>query len=296
MHDLFEKADSLNNPIECFVYDAAKEDFPVKSHWHYFTEIIYMLQGCAEISSNQHTYLVREGELVILPPSCVHSILAVEEQLPVYGVLKFDLIQFPSISSYAPSPANIFRYAQEQEMRFHFQKSFARQMDCKIIFDTCIREIRDYQYGYDVMLRSQIYQLIFKIIRAWIADGLNIDACSFHAEEDYSVNNITEYIDHHATEKLKVSDIAEVCHLSYSAFAVRFRDRYGVSCKEYIERIRIYKAEDHLLFTDEDINYIGQETGFSDCSHFIKCFKKYRGITPKQFRLRKRSQSKVQQV
>lgn len=288
MHDLFEKADSLNNPIECFVYDAAKEEFPVKMHWHYFAEFIYMLHGSAEMTADNHTYLVREGDLMIFAPACVHSILAVNGELPVYAVLKFDLSKFPSISSYSPSPSGIFRYASENNMRMHFDAAHTSDMECGAIFENCIHEIQDYQYGYDVMLRSQIYQLMFKIIRAWIADGLNIDKCAIRTESDYRVDNITEYIDHHTTEKIKVSDIAEVCHLSYSAFAAKFRERYGISCKEYIERMRIYKAEEYLLFTDDDINYIGQETGFSDCSHFIKCFKKYRGVTPKQFRLQKR--------
>lgn len=48
--------------------------------------------------------------------------------------------------------------------------------------------------------------------------------------------------------------------------------------------MKIFKVEDFLLFTDFDLTYISQETGFSDCSHMIKCFKKYRDCTPKQFR------------
>ena len=58
------------------------------------------------------------------------------------------------------------------------------------------------------------------------------------------------------------------------------------SCKEYIEAMRIYKVEELLLFTQYDLSRISQETGFSDCSHMIKSFKKRRGITPKQFRMR----------
>ena len=61
-----------------------------------------------------------------------------------------------------------------------------------------------------------------------------------------------------------------------------------MSCKEYIEQMRIFKAEEFLLFTDYDLNYISQETGFSDCSHMIKSFKAIRGVTPKQFRLNRK--------
>ena len=55
--------------------------------------------------------------------------------------------------------------------------------------------------------------------------------------------------------------------------------------QEYIEYIRVTKAEDLLLFSDYDLTYISQETGFSDCSHMIKTFRKYKNITPKQYRL-----------
>ena len=91
----------------------------------------------------------------------------------------------------------------------------------------------------------------------------------------------------------KVTEIAEKCGMSYSYFAKKFREVYGMSCKEYIERMRIFKAEEFLLFTDHDLSYISQETGFSDCSHMIKSFKNLRGITPKQFRMNGRKNAKM---
>ena len=50
--------------------------------------------------------------------------------------------------------------------------------------------------------------------------------------------------------------------------------------------MRIIKAEEFLVFTDFDLQKISRETGFSDCSHMIKSFKKLRGITPKQYRIK----------
>lgn len=75
--------------------------------------------------------------------------------------------------------------------------------------------------------------------------------------------------------------------MSYSHFAKLFRENYGRSCKEYITYIRLNKAQDLLLHTDYDLNYIALETGFFDCSHFIRKYKKWRGVTPKQERMKK---------
>ncbi|MCH5350103.1 MAG: helix-turn-helix transcriptional regulator [Oscillospiraceae bacterium] len=288
MHYLFEKQDSLNNSIECFIFDASKGIFPVRPHWHYFAELIFMLRGSAEMTSDDRTYLVREGDLMIFHPSSVHSIFSTDGSCPLYAVFKFDLLKFPSIVSYAPSSADIFRYARSNNMQIHFDRTVAELIKCRDIFNDCINEINNYQYGVDVMLRSQIYRLIFGIIRQWINAGLNIDECPISANDNYGIENITEYIDSRLEENIRVSDIAEKCHLSYSGFAAKFHEQYGMSCKEYIERMRIFKAEEYLLFTSHDLTFISQQTGFSDCSHFIRSFKKYRGITPKQFRLQKK--------
>ena len=91
------------------------------------------------------------------------------------------------------------------------------------------------------------------------------------------------YIDEHSAEPLSVEALAHRCGMSYSYFAKNFRQMYGRSCKEYIEFVRVSKAEDLLLFTDFDLTYISLETGFADCSHLIKVFRKWKGITPKQY-------------
>ncbi len=56
MSGLFEKSDSLNTPIECFIFDTKQEVFPVKTHWHYFAEFIYMLEGKAEMRCSDRSY------------------------------------------------------------------------------------------------------------------------------------------------------------------------------------------------------------------------------------------------
>ena len=108
-------------------------------------------------------------------------------------------------------------------------------------------------------------------------------------EEIGAGESITEYIDDHISEGVTVEEIARECRMSYSYFAKKFLQVYGKTCKEYIEEIRLYKVEELLLYTDFELTYISNETGYSDCSHMIKSFKKYKGVTPKRFRTEKRA-------
>ena len=90
-----------------------------------------------------------------------------------------------------------------------------------------------------------------------------------HTDMSLSFYHILEYIDTHSGEQLEVCKLAQMCNMSYSNFARLFRDNYGRSCKEYIQYIRLNKAQDLLINSDLDLDYIAQETGFFDSSHFI---------------------------
>ncbi len=282
--NLFEKQDSLNAPIESFLFDVEKAVFPVKPHWHYFAEVLYVLSGSLLITCDEKECIVSEGEMMILPPSSIHSIFSGGNTTPLFSGLKFDTAKFPNTSSYAPSVTNIFKYAFSKNMSLHFDAKTAESLNCREIFAACNEEADRYLYGRDVMLRSQVYRLLVGIVRCWIMAGLDLDKCPVSAGDTYGIENISEYIDKRLNENLQVQDIAGKCHMSYSGFAAKFKSQYGMSCREYIERMRIFKAEEYLLFTEHDLSFIAEETGFSDCSHFIRIFKRHRGVTPKHFR------------
>ncbi len=286
MHNLFEQSDSLNRPFECFEFNTKNETFPVKPHWHYFIEIIYVKKGSAEIYSDGTKYQVSEKEMLIIHPQSVHSIYGQNDKELVYSVFKFDINKIAYNSgTYTPKFRNIFKSAFKKKMPVLFSKEQTLIMECEEIFKTCINECQMRKYGYTLIVTSKIRELLTLIVRNWLSLNFSIDSDVLNDDNEYNIDTITEYIDIHLCENIQVTDIAEKCRLSYSCFAKKFNQLYNMSCKSYIEIMRIFKVEEYLLFTDFDLNYISQETGFSDCSHMIKSFKKYRGCTPKQFRI-----------
>lgn len=141
------------------------------------------------------------------------------------------------------------------------------------------------RYGYDSFLRSSIIQLTVELLRIWREHGFTQESDSTEKEDDFSIHDVLMYIDTHSQENIRVDELAKMCHMSYSYFAKTFHRLYGQSCKEYIEFVRLSKVENLLLFTNYDLNYISNETGFADCSHLIRVFKRKYRMTPKQYRL-----------
>lgn len=249
-------------------------------------ELIYMLEGSAEMTCGSEKYTAGKGDMVLFHPKAVHSIASPGGSYAKYAVIKLDISRMSLTTSYAPKLRSIFRSAEKKGMSIYFPASEASEFDAERIFSNCVSEMYQQSYGFDLMIRTDLYRLLLGIIRCWQAHGFSVDSEAYTEDARYDIYNITEYIDEKLSGGVQVSEIAERCGMSYSYFAKKFLSVYGKTCKEYIEEMRIIKAEEFLVFTDFDLNRISQETGFSDCSHLIKSFKKLRGTTPKQFRMK----------
>ena len=286
MQYLFEYADTMKSPYEAFVYDASKSAFPVRPHWHYFMEIIFMKEGQAMFESDGTTYVLEKGDIIIFYPESVHAIYAVSGFPIIYDVVKFDVNKLHAPNSYTPRLGAVIQAARaEKKLSVVFREEKLRGLNIERFFDTCIAELNGRRYGYDLITHNTISELLITIIRLWYEKGFSPDKISVEPENAATIRSITAYIDEHSGDNIRVEDLAEKCGMSYSFFAKSFHDLYGRSCKEYIEFMRVTKAEDMLLFTSHSLSWIAQETGFSDSSHLIKTFRRWKGSTPKQFRL-----------
>lgn len=92
------------------------------------------------------------------------------------------------------------------------------------------------------------------------------------------------YIYEHFNTPLTLEETAESVHLHPSYFSSLFKQSTGSSFKEYLNMVRIEESKRLLSNTDFSIIDVAVAVGFDDQSYFSKVFKKYTGLTPKQFR------------
>lgn len=92
------------------------------------------------------------------------------------------------------------------------------------------------------------------------------------------------YISEHFNMPLTLEEVADHVHLHPSYFSTLFKSSTGSSFKEYLNMVRIEESKRLLANTDFSIIDIAVATGFEDQSYFSKVFKKYTGLTPKQYR------------
>ena len=84
--------------------------------------------------------------------------------------------------------------------------------------------------------------------------------------------------------KLTLEDVAAHVHLNPAYFSTLFARSTGLTFKEYLNTIRIEEAKRLLANTEYAIIDIAVAVGFDDQSYFSKVFKKFTGLTPRQYR------------
>ena len=93
-----------------------------------------------------------------------------------------------------------------------------------------------------------------------------------------------EYIRAHLHEPISLKQLAESANMNAAYLSVLFKQKTGVPLAEYIQQQRISEAKSLLRFTDSSLLEISQRLSFSSQSYFASVFKKYAGVSPKQYR------------
>jgi len=94
---------------------------------------------------------------------------------------------------------------------------------------------------------------------------------------------VIEIIDSSYNETLNLENLSKILHLNKDYFCRLFKKTTGASVVEYINFVRICKAEE-LLKSNMNITDIAHATGFSSLSYFNRIFNKYKGYSPTYFR------------
>ncbi|WP_127587677.1 response regulator [Paenibacillus koleovorans] len=85
-------------------------------------------------------------------------------------------------------------------------------------------------------------------------------------------------------ESLSLTEISDFVGMSTTYFSKCFRQEMGVSCTQYITKLRMQKAVEMLHNPTYKVYEVAYSTGFSDYAHFAKVFKKTFDFSPSEFR------------
>ena len=115
-----------------------------------------------------------------------------------------------------------------------------------------------------------------------------------HNFEDSFENNqdpifkVVNLIKDRFNQRLSIPNLSKEAGISQRQMERLFKNRFSITPREYIRRLRILIAADQLRFTIKGITEIALDCGFYDHSSFTRQFKRHMGLRPLEFRKNER--------
>ncbi len=107
-----------------------------------------------------------------------------------------------------------------------------------------------------------------------------------YATNDRYVAAVLRHIHQHPNKKLNIDEMTRLVPLSRRLLEERFKQVTGLPMYTYIMNFRVDKFARELLETNRPIVEIADEHGFLDYKNIARMFKRVKGCTPSEFRLR----------
>lgn len=132
-----------------------------------------------------------------------------------------------------------------------------------------------------------MYSIAFRLLsmHKQVAAGPDHSALNKKSFEYYKF--ALQYVSQYLTDRLTPTDVASFLHISPSYLRRIFSQHCRYSLREFLIRSRIDYAASLLTNEDTPITEISQKIGYPDYTFFSTIFKKYMGVSPREYRMQK---------
>lgn len=172
-------------------------------------------------------------------------------------------------------------------------------IDMESQFNICIT-VGYSNASHDFSALPKLYEQAQAAIKHLIDSGINIPIIAYQAiqakatepkitgstPKEYSENIIRmrAYIENNYMLPITTHDVAHSVYFSSSYANSCFNNECGTTIFGYITQVRMEKAKDFLINTDEQVSRIAELVGYSGKTSFYLAFRRYTCVSPTEFR------------
>ena len=137
-------------------------------------------------------------------------------------------------------------------------------------------EIFHQEENYEMNLEGLLLDLLLRIGRSPIQTE--------NLKTNVYTDKAIQYIRHHFVEKITLDDIAKYAGAGKTYLCYLFQDKMGISLWEFLNQVRIERAKFYIqTMSNVQISEVAAMCGFENNSYFAKVFKKYGGMSPREY-------------
>ena len=259
-----------------------EDDFNmITKHFHNEYEIYYLLEGERYYFIDNQTYYVKKGSLVFVDRNQIHK---------TGGAKTFYhdriLIQF-SEDEIEPG----FGLLSNIDIASYFSKYFGvlelneiGQKYVEGLIFGIIEEMEKKHTSYEFLIKSKLAELLIFAIRCKKGENPTFQVETVKTEKHKKIHEIAEYIAENYNKKISLEDLSKHFFVSKSYLSRIYKEVTGFTVNEYINIVRIKKAQLLLEDANYNITEIAEMVGYDSITYFEKVFKMYIKKPPMKYR------------
>lgn len=247
-------------------------------HFHSTSlELVYCLCGSVTVSASHQTIVLNAGDIFTLDFNDIHYIYSDEDNMTLIFNLDLTMLSTPW-----------------EDLKYHFFTCESchcypyQQKPMEQVKDIILSLAYSYFHGVSEDHAKGALKAVDNLIDIFIKYfcWLNYENYDEYINENFydRYYSIQGYCIEHFREKITISQLAEMEHISENYLSQFMQKTAFYSYSQMINYIRCYEAEHLLLLTDMSNYQISYSCGFSDPKYFYKAFREWWGMTPSELR------------
>ncbi len=258
MKTLFESSNSKGlSKISCIKY----KNLTNLSHYHSDYELIYVNEGSAQISVNEHLINVHEKESVFVHSNDIHHIHADGET--VITVLKADQKFFETIFARKTLASPLI----------------SKDIPVEHFLEAVYAEIKRGDENRDMMANCMTVQFFITLLRGSKTVERKSESSGRMSTHEIYRELCKKIADEYAT--ITFEDAARHMKFSEPHFSKVFHNIFGMTFTRYLNTVKIAAALEKIRQGHMNITEIAYSCGFNTIRNFNRVFKNFTGYSPK---------------
>jgi AraC-like DNA-binding protein len=219
-----------------------------ESHCHSQYEMIAVADGDITVTLEGQIYVLKENQVIIIPPLCYHSVTANEKgsYRRITALLGIDVI---------PEPLRAEFVGQDKNAKI-------ATFDVDRLKLLCEKENTEF---YAPLVYSLMVQIFY--------DAITQKQSAVKIKADEFLQKALLYIDKHLNEKILLDDLARYTAHSKSSFCHLFEQKMNISPKQYIIQKKLAVAS-KLISEGVPHTVAAMQVGYENYSNFYRLNKK----------------------
>lgn len=250
--------------VEAYHFQGIMQKFP--NHFHECYVIGFIEKGRRFLSCKNKGYTIEPGDLLLFNPRDNHACEQIDGKTLDYRCINIQ----PGIMSKA-----VFEITGKENLLY-----FTPQVVFHSELVVVLRELHQIIMEEERDFRKE--EIFFFLLEQLIEEYTEQAMPTEDEEQSMEARAICEFLEKHYMENITLDNLCKLTGLSKYYLLRSFTKQKGISPYSYLETIRIDNAKKMLEQGVLPIE-VALQTGFTDQSHFSNFFKKFIGLTPKQY-------------